>query len=69
MGQIVMNTHDYADDPKPWVESMHRIAKEVVPHVKDVVAAAQAPLEVAAGLCCDRHRPGRPPGGSTPRNL
>jgi hypothetical protein len=32
--------HDYADDPKPWVESMHRIAKEVVPHVKDVVAAA-----------------------------
>jgi hypothetical protein len=40
MGQIVMNTHDYADDPKPWIESMHRIAKEVVPHVKDVVAAA-----------------------------
>jgi alkanesulfonate monooxygenase SsuD/methylene tetrahydromethanopterin reductase-like flavin-dependent oxidoreductase (luciferase family) len=40
MGQIVMNTHDYADDPKPWVESMHRIAKEVVPHVKDVATAA-----------------------------
>jgi alkanesulfonate monooxygenase SsuD/methylene tetrahydromethanopterin reductase-like flavin-dependent oxidoreductase (luciferase family) len=39
MGQIVMNTHDYADDPAPWVESMHRIAKEVVPHVKDVIAA------------------------------
>ncbi len=43
MGQIVMNTHEYADDPKPWVESMHRIAKEVVPHVKDVVAAAWSP--------------------------
>jgi Coenzyme F420-dependent N5,N10-methylene tetrahydromethanopterin reductase and related flavin-dependent oxidoreductases len=40
MGEIVMNTHDYIDDPKPWIESMHRIAKEVVPNVKATVTAA-----------------------------
>ncbi|WP_190813214.1 LLM class flavin-dependent oxidoreductase [Saccharopolyspora pogona] len=36
-GQIVMNTHDYVEDPKPWIESMHRIAKEVVPKVRPAV--------------------------------
>ena len=36
-GQIVMNTHDYIDDPKPWIESMHRIAQEVIPRVRDTV--------------------------------
>lgn len=34
IGEIVMNTHDYIDDPKPWIESMHRIAKEVVPSIR-----------------------------------
>ncbi|MEU6644612.1 hypothetical protein ABZ863_18945 [Saccharomonospora sp. NPDC046836] len=36
-GQIVMNTHDYVEDPKPWIASMHRIAKEVVPKVRGTV--------------------------------
>jgi alkanesulfonate monooxygenase SsuD/methylene tetrahydromethanopterin reductase-like flavin-dependent oxidoreductase (luciferase family) len=39
MGQIVMNTHDYIDDPKPWIESMHRLAKEVVPNIEDTTPA------------------------------
>ena len=39
MGEIVMNTHDYIDDPKPWIESMNRIATEVVPNIKDVAVA------------------------------
>lgn len=33
-GEIVVNTHDYIDDPKPWIESLHRIAEEVVPNVR-----------------------------------
>ncbi|GAA4535105.1 LLM class flavin-dependent oxidoreductase [Pseudonocardia xishanensis] len=37
-GQIVMNTHDYIDDPKPWVESMHRLTSEVIPNITDVAA-------------------------------
>ncbi|MBB5159763.1 hypothetical protein [Saccharopolyspora phatthalungensis] len=39
-GQIVMNTHDYLEDSKPWTESMHRIAKEVVPKVRPTVPTA-----------------------------
>jgi alkanesulfonate monooxygenase SsuD/methylene tetrahydromethanopterin reductase-like flavin-dependent oxidoreductase (luciferase family) len=38
-GEIV-KTHDYLEDPKPWIESMHRIAKEVVPNVRATVTAA-----------------------------
>jgi len=25
-GEVVMNTHDFIDDPKPFIESMHRFA-------------------------------------------
>jgi hypothetical protein len=39
-GEVVMNTHDFIDDPKPFIESMHRFAKNVVPKVRDVVPAA-----------------------------
>jgi alkanesulfonate monooxygenase SsuD/methylene tetrahydromethanopterin reductase-like flavin-dependent oxidoreductase (luciferase family) len=39
-GQVVMNTHDFIDDPKPFIESMHRFAKNVVPKVRDAVPAA-----------------------------
>jgi alkanesulfonate monooxygenase SsuD/methylene tetrahydromethanopterin reductase-like flavin-dependent oxidoreductase (luciferase family) len=38
-GQIVMNTHDYIDDPKPFIESMHRFATNVVPKIRDTVPA------------------------------
>ncbi|MFE4539751.1 LLM class flavin-dependent oxidoreductase [Streptomyces scopuliridis] len=41
-GEIVLNTQDYIDDPTPWIESMHRIAKEVVPGVRPVGTAATA---------------------------
>jgi alkanesulfonate monooxygenase SsuD/methylene tetrahydromethanopterin reductase-like flavin-dependent oxidoreductase (luciferase family) len=30
-GEIVLYTHDYIDDPDPWIESMHRLAEEVIP--------------------------------------
>ena len=33
-GQIVVNQHDSIDDPKPWEESLQRLAKEVCPKVK-----------------------------------
>jgi alkanesulfonate monooxygenase SsuD/methylene tetrahydromethanopterin reductase-like flavin-dependent oxidoreductase (luciferase family) len=33
-GTFCMVSHDYIDDPEPWIESIHRIATEVVPHVK-----------------------------------
>lgn len=32
-GQIVYNQHDSLDDPKPWEESMRRLASEVCPKV------------------------------------
>jgi alkanesulfonate monooxygenase SsuD/methylene tetrahydromethanopterin reductase-like flavin-dependent oxidoreductase (luciferase family) len=32
-GTHCMVSHDYIDDPRPWFESMNRIAKEVVPNV------------------------------------
>ena len=38
-GQIVANQHDSIDDPKPWAESLQRLAKEVVPNVRDLVLA------------------------------
>ena len=33
-GQIVANQHDSIDDPKPWEESMRRLAIEVCPKVR-----------------------------------
>ncbi len=33
-GQIVANQHDSIDDPKPWEESLRRLASEVCPKVK-----------------------------------
>lgn len=33
-GQIVVNQHDSLDDPKPWAESLQRLASEVAPNVK-----------------------------------
>ncbi len=33
-GQIVANQHDSLDDPKPWEESLQRLAKEVCPKVR-----------------------------------
>jgi len=33
-GQIVANQHDSLDDPKPWEESLRRLATEVCPKVK-----------------------------------
>ena len=33
-GQIVANQHDSLDDPKPWAESLQRLAGEVAPKVK-----------------------------------
>lgn len=33
-GQIVANQHDSIDDPKPWEESLRRLATEVCPKVK-----------------------------------
>lgn len=33
-GQIVANQHDSIDDPKPWAESLQRLAKEVAPKVR-----------------------------------
>jgi len=33
-GQIVANQHDSIDDPKPWEESLQRLAIEVCPKVK-----------------------------------
>ncbi len=39
-GTIIQYSHDYGDDPKPWVESMHLLAKEVAPRVKMPAPAA-----------------------------
>jgi alkanesulfonate monooxygenase SsuD/methylene tetrahydromethanopterin reductase-like flavin-dependent oxidoreductase (luciferase family) len=39
-GQIVANSHDSIDDPKPWAESLQRLAKEVVPKVRELVPEA-----------------------------
>ena len=33
-GQIVANQHDSLDDPKPWEESLRRLASEVCPRVR-----------------------------------
>jgi alkanesulfonate monooxygenase SsuD/methylene tetrahydromethanopterin reductase-like flavin-dependent oxidoreductase (luciferase family) len=33
-GQIVANQHDSIDDPKPWEESLRRLATEVCPKVR-----------------------------------
>ena len=33
-GQIVANQHDSLDDPKPWEESLRRLATEVCPKVR-----------------------------------
>jgi alkanesulfonate monooxygenase SsuD/methylene tetrahydromethanopterin reductase-like flavin-dependent oxidoreductase (luciferase family) len=38
-GTLCMNTHDAVDDPAPWFESMHRLAKEVLPNVEASIAA------------------------------
>ena len=35
-GQIVANSHDSIDDHQPWVESLQRLAKEVVPKVNSL---------------------------------
>ena len=32
-GEIVVNSHDSIDDPKPWEESLQRLAREVAPKV------------------------------------
>ncbi|GAB3629933.1 luciferase [Pandoraea terrae] len=32
-GQIAANSHDYIDDLQPWIESLQRLAHEVVPKV------------------------------------
>jgi 3,6-diketocamphane 1,6-monooxygenase len=32
-GTLNLQTHDYIDDPKPWLESMRRLVEEVAPHV------------------------------------
>jgi alkanesulfonate monooxygenase SsuD/methylene tetrahydromethanopterin reductase-like flavin-dependent oxidoreductase (luciferase family) len=33
-GTIIQYSHDYADNPEPWVQSMNLLAKEVAPRVK-----------------------------------
>jgi alkanesulfonate monooxygenase SsuD/methylene tetrahydromethanopterin reductase-like flavin-dependent oxidoreductase (luciferase family) len=33
-GEIVVNSHDNIDNPKPYFESLQRLAKEVVPNVR-----------------------------------
>jgi 3,6-diketocamphane 1,6-monooxygenase len=33
-GTIIQYSHDYADDPEPWVRSMNLLAQEVAPRVK-----------------------------------
>ena len=33
-GQLVANQHDSIDDPKPWAESLQRLAQQVAPKVK-----------------------------------
>lgn len=33
-GTLLIYSYDYMDDPKPWEESMHRLAKEVLPRLK-----------------------------------
>lgn len=33
-GQIVVNSHDNIDNPQPFIESLQRLAKEVVPKAK-----------------------------------
>ncbi len=32
-GTFVLNTHDYIDDPKPWIESLQRFGRDVAPNV------------------------------------
>ena len=39
-GQIVANSHDSIDDHAPWIESLQRLAKEVVPKVASIKQAA-----------------------------
>lgn len=39
-GTLCMNTHDSHADPEPWFESMERLAKEIVPKIDAVPAAA-----------------------------
>jgi alkanesulfonate monooxygenase SsuD/methylene tetrahydromethanopterin reductase-like flavin-dependent oxidoreductase (luciferase family) len=33
-GTLLIYSHDYIDDPKPWEESMQRLAQEVAPKLK-----------------------------------
>lgn len=40
-GTMCMVTHDYIDNPEPWIESMNMIAKEVVPRLE-----APAPVAI-----------------------
>jgi alkanesulfonate monooxygenase SsuD/methylene tetrahydromethanopterin reductase-like flavin-dependent oxidoreductase (luciferase family) len=40
-GTIIQYSHDYADEPEPWIESMNLLAQEVAPRV-------QMPTEVAS---------------------
>lgn len=39
-GTHCMVSHDYIDNPEPWIESMHRIANEVIPKVNVQLAVA-----------------------------
>jgi alkanesulfonate monooxygenase SsuD/methylene tetrahydromethanopterin reductase-like flavin-dependent oxidoreductase (luciferase family) len=39
-GTLQVQSHDYYDDPAPWIESMNRIVNEVAPHIKLPQAAA-----------------------------
>ena len=32
-GTLLLYSHDYIDDPKPWEESMHRLAREIAPGI------------------------------------
>ena len=40
-GTIIQYSHDYADNPQPWVESMNLLAQEVAPRVKMPASAGR----------------------------
>jgi alkanesulfonate monooxygenase SsuD/methylene tetrahydromethanopterin reductase-like flavin-dependent oxidoreductase (luciferase family) len=39
-GTLMIWSHDYADNPEPWVESMNLLAKEVAPRINVPAASA-----------------------------
>lgn len=39
-GTLLQYSHDYADEPEPWIESMKLLADEVIPRIKTPAAAA-----------------------------